>query len=180
MASEISALWPNTEPMMVYDALRIIGSLKGKLAEYRRRAAQSVTYFEAKKPAFDALACMQKANEVREELVKLQAALHHANATAHIVWDDRKITVDEAIRRREEFKSEIAFLGSLGILSQSRETHEEFAIDDDHKRRRIEKVRVCALPEAEHALRKDAVQSAHDRINMLIERSNRATPVHLG
>src|SRR5271155_3554431 len=118
MASEISALWQSTEPMMVYDALRIIGSLKGKIAEYRRRAAQSVTYFESKKPAFEALACMQKANDVREELVKLQAALHHANATAHIVWEDRKITVDEAIRRREEFKSEIAFLGSLVILSQ--------------------------------------------------------------
>jgi hypothetical protein len=170
------------DEMMVYEALRRIGALKGKIGELRRRAAASVTYEEKKEPAFDTRKCMADADTARGELIRLQAGVHQANARATIKWQDREMTVDEAVRWREEYTSEIAWLNTLThmLLAKDSIEDEAFAIDDENKRKRVTKIRKCTLPEAEHAKLKDQVQEMHDQINMLIEKSNRQTPVNVG
>lgn len=90
---------------MVADALRRIGTLKGQMGEQRKRAEASVMWTGTKegeedKPAFELKNCMEKTVGVRQELVRLQAAVHHANVGVKIDWDGRTITVDEAVRWR--------------------------------------------------------------------------------
>lgn len=170
------------ETMMVADALRRIGTLKGQMGEQRKRAEASVMWTGTKegeedKPAFELKNCMEKTVGVRQELVRLQAAVHHANVGVKIDWDGRTITVDEAVRWREEYKSEIKWLKDLVVQAQSKITREEFGYDDDGKRVRVAKVHHCALPEAERARLVDEAQDRHDRINLLIEKSNRKTEI---
>ena len=170
------------ETMTVADALRHIATLKGQMGEQRKRAEASVMWTETKevgeeKPAFELKACMEKSVVVREQLVRLQAAVHHANVGAKIDWDGRSMTVDEAVRWREECKSEIKWLKDLTVQAQSKITREEFGYDDDGKRVRVVKIHHCALPEAERARLVDEAQARHDRINMLIEKSNRKTEI---
>jgi len=170
------------ETMTVDDALRRIAALKGQLGEQRRRGEASVSWTGTPdgaedKPAFDLKACIEKANGVRQELVTLQAAVHVANSVAKIDHNGRMITVGEAVRWCEEYKSEIKWLKGLDSQAQQKTGREEFGYDDEGKRVRVVKMHYCALPQAERAAAVDAVQEKLDRLNLLINKSNRKTEV---
>jgi len=163
----------------VSDALRRIASLKGLIGEHRKRAAASVTYEESAKPSFDFEETAAKANAARDELVALQTAVQLANAKAEIEWHGKTMAVMHAVRLREEYKSEIAWYKELHCLAQAVVTTEEFSYDDDGKRVRVAKKNNCALPDGKRAETVDRLQGEHDKINMLIEKSNGRTEIAL-
>src|SRR5690242_11129974 len=103
--------------MNIAQALRRIKKLKGRMGELTARASGSVSYEVGKKPAFDFRKTRDEVAAVREELVTLESSVARANAAAEIECDGKRLTVAEAIRRLQECKAEMVWLGQLSLRS---------------------------------------------------------------
>ncbi len=165
--------------MTIAQALRRIKKLKGRMAELTARAAGSVSHLVDKKPAFDFQATRQEIGTVREELIKLEAAVTRANATAKVEYDGRAMTISEAVRRLQEIKAEIAWLAQLSLRegTEVRQDVDYDALTGRNVVRKIETTFVTALAETQRVAEIDALRDRFERLNDAVESANHRTSV---
>jgi hypothetical protein len=169
----------NTSPatLTISQSLRRIKKLKGRMGELTARASASVSYRSDLKPAFDFSATRSEAAKVREELITLEASVAKANATATITFDDQVITLAEAIRRLQEYKSEMSWVASLTLRAgtdRSRTTE----YDEETCRNKIVTVETTwtsDLSEVGRANELDKLRDRFERLNDLVETANHRT-----
>lgn len=170
-----------TKPGTIAQGLRAIKRLKGRMAELTNRAATSVSYEAGKKPPFDFKATRQEVDEVRERLVRLEAEVARANATTEVNYEDRIMSLAEAIRRLQETKAEIAWLTGLHLRSGTERSHENEWDDESHRnvRRLVEVTYEAALTEPERVGQVDALRNRFEALNDVVEAANHRTPIQL-
>jgi hypothetical protein len=165
--------------MNIAQALRRIKKLKGRMGELSARAAASVSYDVTRKPAFDFRKTRDEVAAIREELVTLEASVARANAVAEIECDERRMTVAEAIRRLQECKAEMAWLGQLGLRSGV-ERRQERDYDEATGRSVLVKHETeyaADLSEVERAAELETLRGRFERLNDAVEAANHRTPV---
>jgi len=163
--------------LTISQALRNAARLKGKLAEYRTRAAASVTYREDSKPAYDFTSMVAKAESAKNELVALESRVAITNALTHVEHGGKQITLVQAVKILQELKGELAWLKTLPVRAAgTTQENEVVYMDDEHVTQKVPMV--CDLPEAQRADRVDEVQAAFDALNDLVEKKNHETPLH--
>lgn len=163
----------------IAQALRRIKKLKGRMGELTARASASVSYEVGKKPAFDFRATRGEIAAVREELVGLEASVARANAVTEIECDDERMTVAEAIRRLQECKAEMVWLGQLCLRSGTeRRTERDY---DETSGRTVlvkhETEYAADLSEVERAAEVETLRGRFERLNDAVEAANHRTPV---
>ncbi len=165
--------------MNIAQALRRIKKLKGRMGELTARASGSVSYEADKKPAFDFRKTRDEVAAVREELVMLESSVARANAAAEIECDGKRLTVAEAIRRLQECKAEMVWLGQLGLRSGIERRMER---DYDEASGRTVLVKhetqyVADLSEVERAAEIESLRGRFERLNDAVEAANHRTAV---
>jgi hypothetical protein len=161
----------------ISQALRNAARLKGKLAEYKTRAAASVTYKSAEKPAYVFSAMMEKIESTRSELIAIEARLAITNATTRIDFRGKSITLTYAVKLLQEYKGELAWLKGLTVRSAVDTSETEVVyLGGGHTSQQVA-IR-CELPEAARSDRMDEVQASFDALNDLVEKKNHETPLH--
>ena len=165
--------------MNIAQALRRIKKLKGRMGELTARAAASVSYDVSKKPAFDFKATRGEIATIREELVTLEASVARANAGAEIECDGRAMTVAEAIRRLQECKAEMAWLGQLSLRSGTeRRTERDY---DESSGRTVlvkhETEYAADLSEVDRAAEIETLRGRFERLNDAVESANHRVAV---
>lgn len=163
--------------MNIAQALRRIKQLKGQMAELTARAASVVSYQQGKEPDFKFGDVRGEIATVREELIRLEAAVARANATTTVEADGKRMTIAEAIRRLQEVKAEKAWLAGLRLRYGTEET---FEVDYDPEtgrpvRRKETVVWVSGLTEPDRVAQLKELQDRFDRINDAVETANHRT-----
>lgn len=162
----------------ISQALRRVKKIKGELAENLVRAQDGVTYKRNEEPAFSFMASLEKASNLRNELLELETKIAVTNAAKMIEWDGKTIALAQAVKMLKELKGQISWLDGLKHLVKPREvtTQEEAAYDFETDKRVTKKVEyVCALPEAKRADLVDKAKATFDRLNDLVENTNHRT-----
>jgi uncharacterized coiled-coil protein SlyX len=168
-----------TPATTISQGLRQIKRLKGRMAELTARAAASVSYEAGKKPPFEFGNTRADLDKVREQLVRLEAAVARANATTDIQSEDRTMSLAEAIRRLQEIRAEIAWLTGL-TLRQGTERKYENDWDEEahrHVRRTQEVTYESCLTEPKRAEQIDALRNRFEALNDAVEAANHRTPI---
>jgi hypothetical protein len=165
------------EKMTVSQALRRIAKLKGQISELRTRAAASVSYKSADKPAFDFKECIRSIAQIQTELVDLQTRIAVANATTILTMGEETVTMTEAIISLQSMKGDIVWVKSLASRAQAETEERDYDFDDDGKRKYIPVKWTCDLPEAERANSVEAIQKRFDTLNDEVERMNHITQI---
>jgi hypothetical protein len=163
--------------LTISQALRNAARLKGKLAEYRTRAAASVTYRALSKPAYNFDETVKRAESARNELIVLESRLAITNAMTRVEHLGKAITLVQAVKLLQEYKGELAWLKGLSVRASS-QTHENEVVyvKGEHTTQQVDVT--CDLPEAVRSDRMDEVQSAFDALNDIVEKKNHETPLH--
>ncbi len=163
--------------LTISQALRNAARLKGKLAEYKTRAAASVTYRSAAKPAYNFAEMSRKIESVRNELIVLESRLAITNATTRVEFSGKQVTLTHAVKLLQEYKGELAWLRGLNVRQAATTYDNEVVyVKGEHTTQQVDVT--CDLPEAMRSDRMDEVQSAFDALNDLVEKKNHETPLH--
>jgi hypothetical protein len=170
-----------TPATTISQGLRQIKRLKGRMAELTARAAASVSYEAGKKPPFEFGNTRADLDKVREQLVRLEAAVARANATTDIQHDGRTMSLAEAIRRLQENKAEIAWLAGLTLRQGTERTPVNEWDDETHRpvRRLHEVTYETCLTEPERVAQIDALRNRFEALNDAVEAANHRTPIQL-
>jgi len=165
----------------ISQGLRHIKRLKGRMGELSVRASASVSYEAGKKPPFDFNATREEVGKVREELVRLEAAVARANATTDIRDGDRTLSLAEAIRRLQEIKAEIAWLSGLTLRQGTERAFEDAWNDEFHRlvRRPQEVTYESCLTEPQRVEQVDALRNRFEALNDAVEAANHRTEIQL-
>lgn len=163
------------ENLTVSQALRRVKKLKGELGELRDLAREAVTYVASREPAFPFNESIEKIKAVREELIRLQSRIALTNATTKVKFGANEISVTEAIRHLEEFKSEIAWLQTLGSRDHEKTTEDEWSYSDDAKRVKTVVEYRCMMPKTKQAAAIKFCKDEFDKLNDAVERMNHQT-----
>lgn len=165
--------------MTIAQSLRRIKSLKGKLAELTPRANASVSYESKTKPVFDFKATRVELASVREQLVTLEAAVAKANAITTVKYDGKEMTIAEAIRRLQEFKSEMSWLPQLVLRDGTFVSYENDYDENTGRsvRRKVETVFISDLKEVERVAELQKLRDAFEALNDAVESANHRTSV---
>jgi hypothetical protein len=163
--------------LTISQALRNAARLKGRLAEYRTRAAASVTFRVSSKPAYNFAEVLKKVESARDELIVLESRLAITNAVTRIEFSGKQVTLTQAVKMLQEYKGELAWLKGLNVRQAATTFDDEVVyIKGEHTTQQVPVA--CDLPEAMRSDRMDEVQSAFDALNDLVERKNHETPLH--
>lgn len=162
--------------LTISQGLRQVARIKGKLVEYKARAAASVSYKRDEKPAYQFSSMMEKIASSREQLVVLESRIAVTNAMTTIDSGSAKITLARAIKQLQEYKDELAWLKTL-VVRASDETKESEVRYASPGHVSVDVVYVCDFPEAKRSDRSDVVQAAFDALNDAVERKNHETPL---
>lgn len=171
----------DSQTMTISQALRRVKRLKGRYSELSQRATGSVSYEQGKKPVFDFAATRGEMAKVREELVVLEAAIAVGNAEAIVEYAGKHMTLAEAIRRLQEFKTELAWLARLELRSGT-EVGREIDYDESIGRnvpRRIETTYISDLSEIDRANEVERLREQFEELNDLVESANRQSKVRV-
>jgi len=171
----------STPATTISQGLRHIKRLKGRMGELSARASASVSYEAGKKPPFDFNATREEVGKVREELVRLEAAVARANATTDIRDGDRTLSLAEAIRRLQEIKAEIAWLSGLTLRQGTERAFEDAWNDEFHRlvRRPQEVTYESCLTEPQRVEQVDALRNRFEALNDAVEAANHRTEIQL-
>lgn len=165
------------EKLTVSQALRRIAKLKGQIGELRTRAASSVSYKSADKPAFDFKDCIKNIAATQTELVDLQAKIAVANAKTSLTLGNQTVTLTEAIIQLQSMKGDIVWLKSLASRAQAETEEREMDYNEAGQRVYTAIKWTCDLPEAERAGAVETVQKRFDELNDEVERLNHITQI---
>lgn len=161
----------------VAQGLRRVRKLKGRLAELVQRANGSVSYTSDNKPAFDFAETRSEIARQRAELVRIESGIARANASAFIVWEDKRVPLACAIRTLTEIKAEIAEIRGLRLRCDT-ERHVENEWDEAANRyatRVREVVWVSAMSEPDRVKLLSELADRFERLNDLVETANHQT-----
>jgi hypothetical protein len=165
--------------LTISQSLRRIKRVKGKIAEYKTRAVQSVSHVKDKKPTFDFKAVREQLAAAKEELIGLESAVAVANAARTVTFEGREMRLAEAIRRLQELKDEMSWLPQLN-LREGVERTSEFEWDES-KGVQVRVVReithVSHLSEVERVAELDMLRDRFEALNGLVESANHTTTV---
>jgi hypothetical protein len=178
MTNTINSTTSTTTTLTISQALRAIKRVKGQMAEFSRRASESVSHLSDKEPHFSFVETRAKMDGVREQLIVLESAVAEANAVTVIRVDGRRMTIASAIRRLQEVKAEIVWLGSLQLKEGVERVSDGFEWDDSSHRNSPkirEVIYVTALREPERVEQIDALKERFERINDAVETANHVT-----
>jgi hypothetical protein len=164
--------------LTISQALRNAARLKGKLAEYKTRAAAAVTFKSAEKPAYNFAETVKRIESTRLELIAIEARLAVTNAVTKIEFGGKTMTLTYAVKLLQEHKGELAWLKSLVVRSAQSTNEEEtvYVHGGGHQVKLIPMT--CDLPEASRSDKVDDVQASFDALNDLVEKKNHETPLH--
>ncbi len=163
--------------LTISQALRNASRVKGKLAEYRARAAASVTYRNDAKPAYDFAKMMVKIKSAKDELVALESRIAITNALTRVPYAGKQVTLVQAVKILQELKGELVWLRGLSVRPASlTQENEVVYLKGEHTTTQVPVT--CDLPEADRADRLDEVQAEFDALNDLVEKKNHETPLH--
>jgi hypothetical protein len=163
--------------LTISQALRNAARLKGKLAEYKTRAAAAVTFKSAEKPAYNFAETVKRIESARLELIAIEARLAVTNAVTKIEFGGKTMTLTYAVKLLQEYKGELAWLKGL-VVRSAQSTNEEETVYV-HGVGHIKLIPMtCDLPEASRSDRVDEVQASFDALNDLVEKKNHETPLH--
>ncbi len=162
--------------MTISQALRHVARLKGKLAEYKVRAAASVSYKKDEKPAYQFSSMMEKIASAREELIVLESRIALTNATTRLDFGGSKLTLTQAIKTLQEHKDELAWLKTL-VVRSGQDTKESELRYTGAGHQTVDVHFACDFPEAKRSERSDEVQAKFDALNDHVERKNHETPL---
>jgi hypothetical protein len=165
-----------TETLTISQALRAIKKAKGKLSELSERAKSCATFAEGEYPAFEWSSTMEAIRDTRSNLLNLQEAVAHANATTKIEVDGKKVSLAYAVRLLGEIKSEIAFLKTVPGRTQERTQELAWGVNQAGERTQISRSVISHLPEARKAAAIEAAQNRFDLLNSIAENANHTTP----
>ena len=168
--------------LTIAQSLRRIKKCKGRIAELKSRAMQSVSYAADKKPTFDFKVMREELAAAKEELVGLESAVAVANATTSVSFEGKEMRLAEAIRRLQELKDEMSWLPQLHIQEGVERVPEvEW---DPEKERQIRVTREVkwqtGLPELERVKEIEGLRDKFERLNDLVETANHRTEVEWG
>ncbi len=165
----------------IAQCLRVVKSLKGRVAELSARAVSVARWEEGKAPAFryeDVVADLQKA---REEMVRLEAGIARANAVTAIECKGCKLWLAEAIRRLQELKGEIVWTERLpvGPAEEERDDYDYDEATGRNVRRRQVKKFLVAVSEPERVARVEKLRAEFQELNDAVETANHRIVVDL-
>lgn len=168
--------------MTISQGLRRVKKLKGRMAELTARASQVVSYESSAKPDFKFGEVRAEIATVRDELVRLEAAVARANAKATISFEEKEISLAEAIRRLQELKAEMAWVASLRLQEGTVRTPEmDYDETTGRSVRRVrETVYITELKETERVKEIESLRDRFERLNDAVETANHKTELDLG
>lgn len=108
-----------TETMTVSKALRTVKTLKGLLSTLTSRAHESFNWEEGngkKAPNFDFSETVDERVKTANKLSQLKAAIAKSNCLNKVQADGFEVTVQEAIFKMAELKSEKDFFENLRVV----------------------------------------------------------------
>lgn len=164
--------------MTISQLLRKIKKTKNDVQEYRKRAAQAVTYKEGEEPAFGFQESMSAAETAVLELIALEATLREANARTFVSRGGKEISLSAATICLAELKSEIAWLRTLP--AQAQVTRDVSSVEYDsvsHQPYKATTRYICNFTQADVALALKHAQEDFDELNDLVESANHSTHV---
>jgi hypothetical protein len=168
--------------MNIGQALRRLGILKGRVAQWEQRARQSNVVGEDEKPTYQYQECVDERQKYLDELISLGAKVAEANARNTITYKDKEITLSEAIRRLDNLKGEIAWVKSIPALSHTEVTTQRDKREWDEKERthvyrEVPYTQKCTLNERAKERRLDQLQEDFDELNSLVDGANNSISV---
>lgn len=165
--------------LTIAQSLRRIKKCKGRIAELKTRAMQSVSFTDDKKPTFDFKATREELAAAKEELIGLESAVAVANATTSVAFEGKELTLAQAIRRLQELKDEMSWLPQLCIREGVERTSDvEWDPEKDRQVRVTREVRwQTSLTELERVAEIDKLRDMFERLNDLVETANHRTEV---
>ncbi len=166
--------------MTISEGLHLRSNLKKKLGDLAARATSSVTYQSDKLPAFDFAEVTAQADRATSQLVDLEDRIARANAatTLPATWDTSqpRRSLTWAVRRLNQYKSEIAQCKALPCRAQEKTYEEERDYDAELSKYVIKRAEyTCKLPEARRAALLEDLQEKFDRLNAVVEHLDHVT-----
>lgn len=160
--------------LTISQALRRVKRAKGRVAELKTRAAQSVSYLAEQKPTFDFKATRVELAAAKEELIGLETSIACANAVNTVSFQGKDITLAEAIRRLQELKDDMSWLAHLTLRSGKERTR-EYEWDAQGERQvqvTRETVYASDMSEPERVKEMDNLRDRFESLNGLVESAN--------
>ncbi len=165
--------------LTISQGLRRIKKIKGRVAELKGRASMSVSYETSKKPVFDFKATRDELAKAKEELIRLEAAVAVANATARITFEERDMFLAEAVRRLQELKDDISWLPQLHVREGAEQSQDNEWDEERGRHVRIAREVIWAteLKEIDRVHEIESLRDRFERLNDLVEQANHRTEV---
>jgi hypothetical protein len=168
--------------LTIAQALRRVKIIKGRIAEHRSRAINSVSYEVNKQPAFNFSEEMNAMKLAQNELLDLEARIARANAVTEIqdvYAGNITITLSYAIRQLQELKGWISFLKELELRTGL--TRERVSEWDDVKNDFVTfHKEVSHVSDLSEKARDELIKNYQDHFEMLnnaVEDANHKTQV---
>ncbi len=161
--------------------LRLVKKLKGLIAEATQRATASSSWVAGRKPTFDFTEQRTKRGVMQNELVRVEAAIARANATATITTGGVTMTLARAIRELQEIKADLAWLPSLSLRSGLEEKVEHEY--DEEKGRNVLRTKSttfeAVMSEPDRVVQVQALRDRFEAINDALETANHRTEIEV-
>lgn len=167
----------SSNSMTVARALRRIKHLKGQSSTLAGRAQQSTVWVDEDKPTFDFAEVVKERETVREELVKLKAAVARANTTTKVEFEGQARTIQELVFLMAELKAEVGFYVHLEVHKDREDVREVRNLEWDEatgERKMVKRAEhhYSALTELERVKKVDGLRERIAKLNDLLEENN--------
>lgn len=156
-------------------ALRLIKSLKGKLAELTQKALRNCSWEEGKEPEFQFLDVAEEREKLTGQLVRLKSALAESNATSTVDFEGEEVSVQQAIFTLAELKGEISFYQSLHLRRDTEEENKRVMGPEGAEYVVVEHIFTSVYTESDREEIVAALKERIETLNDLIETHNHQT-----
>ena len=154
--------------MTLSQAGRRISKLKGKLSEYEKRAEASNVWEEGHEPTYKFSDALEKAEEIRQELIQLGTLRTMTNAKTMIEFEGKPMTLTQAVLCLAELKGRIVWWKDLTVLAHDIVLNKASEYREG-KMETFVKKSYCACPEAKRQGMVEKLQDEFDRLNDVVE-----------
>lgn len=171
--------------MTVSKALRTVKTLKGLLSTLTSRASASFSWEEGKgkkAPNFNFAETVDERTKVANKLSQLKAAIAKSNCLSKVRADGFEVTVQEAIFKMAELKSEKDFFENLRVVDSESSEFRTVVVSKGKAKgqlgqKEFKRVFKSALTEKERLAKVDALQKRIDALNDVLETNNHTATV---
>lgn len=174
-----------TETMTVSKALRLAKTLKGQLSTLTSRANESFNWEEGngkKAPNFKFSETIDERVRTANKLSQLKAAIAKSNCMNNVRADGVEVTMQEAIFKMAELKSEKDFFENLRVVDSESSEFRTVVVSKGKSKGQLgqkeyKRVFKSALTEKERLAKVDALQKRIDSLNDVLETNNHTATV---